>query len=407
MDVRFLRHAVGSATVVGLGESAHGSGEQFLVKHQMVRFLVEHMGFRTLAFEEDFAGGVAVDHYVLTGEGDPRQVVAGMSTPFWATEEILDLVRWMRSYNETHQDKVRFLGTDVVALRVGSFDAVADYVRRVAPDRVDELAAVLAPVRPNGSRPQHLMWYFSLPDNEKQRLVGHARSVYELVLGLPATRARLEREYVEQHARAILGWYVNYAAHGLGGERERAIADTIDWWRRVHGGKIAYWAANAHTAAAPAVTVRFPRLDLTSAFAGGYLRERLGRRYASVGTVFGSGAITSDYTRPAPHPVGPAPAGLLEATLGHAQVLDLHAPGLDWLAGPATMRMITPAYTDDDDGARYTMSVDSLRDAFDVLVHVGTTTPSRLLSLGGSGLSRAVGEEDVEQDRGDATRADA
>jgi hypothetical protein len=42
-------------------------------------------------------------------------------------------------------------------------------------------------------------------------------------------------------------------------------------------------------------------------------------------------------------------------------------------------RMILPSYNEDDDGSGYVMSVDSLRDAFDVLVYVRTTTATRLL----------------------------
>lgn len=387
-DLRPLRRVVGHATVVGLGEPTHGSREQFRTKHRMVRFLVEHMGFRTLAFEEDFASGVVLDRYVLTGDGDPRQLVADMSTPFWATEEIVDLLQWLRSHNETHRDKVRFLGTDIVALRDSSFDEVAGHVRRVAPDRLDELARDLTPIRPTRNRYAHMAWYFSLPDNEKQQLIDNARRVRQLVGGLPATGPRLEREYAEQHARAIVGWYVNYATDfsAFRTERELAVVDTIGWWQGVIGGKIAYWAANAHTAAAPVTTYQYPGAVLTGTFAGGYLRQRLGRRYVSIGTMFHEGAITSDYAAPSPHPIGPPPPSLLDYTLGQAArpdyLLDLHAPAHGparaWLRGPAATRMILPSYVEDDDGSRYTMSVDSLSGAFDAITHIRTTTPSRL-----------------------------
>lgn len=41
-----LRQLVGDAVVVGLGESAHGTHDQFTLKHQLARFLDERMGFR-------------------------------------------------------------------------------------------------------------------------------------------------------------------------------------------------------------------------------------------------------------------------------------------------------------------------------------------------------------------------
>lgn len=108
-ELESLRDVVGDASVVGLGESTRGSHEQFAIKHRMIRFLVEEMGFRTVGFEADFASGV-IDRYVITGEADPSQLVVQVSSPFWATEEILDLVEWMRDYTETHDDPVRFFG---------------------------------------------------------------------------------------------------------------------------------------------------------------------------------------------------------------------------------------------------------------------------------------------------------
>jgi erythromycin esterase len=44
---------VANAEVVGLGESTHAAHEQFAVMHRIVRFLVEEMGFRCVALEED------------------------------------------------------------------------------------------------------------------------------------------------------------------------------------------------------------------------------------------------------------------------------------------------------------------------------------------------------------------
>ena len=41
------------ASVVGLGESAHGAAEELTLKHRTLRLLVEDMGFRSVAWEED------------------------------------------------------------------------------------------------------------------------------------------------------------------------------------------------------------------------------------------------------------------------------------------------------------------------------------------------------------------
>ena len=51
-ELSHLRGAVRGAAIVGLGESAHGTHTQLRLKHRVARYLVEHLGFRTIAWEE-------------------------------------------------------------------------------------------------------------------------------------------------------------------------------------------------------------------------------------------------------------------------------------------------------------------------------------------------------------------
>lgn len=387
-DLRGLRHVVGSATVVGLGEAAHGSRELFRVKHRMVRYLVEHMGFRTVGFEQDFAWGTVIDQYVRTGEGDPRELVRGMSSPLWATEEILDLITWMRAYNTEHEDQVRFFGTDLLVLQQLSFDRVRAFVGRAAPDRRAELESQLGPLDLTGPYYQHFQWYAGRTSEEQLRLVEHGEAVVGLLESIDAGSSDMECQYARQHARAITGWYEYYrGSASLRPNRERFIADSVAWWKRLHGGRIAYWAANVHTGAAAETTFEMPGDTSTGAWAGSHLRERFGRRYVSIGTAFQRGTITSGWAPPAPVDVAAPPAHLLEAVLGRAEapdyLLDLreHAPRpvREWLAGPAQLRMVHPSYPGGDDAAGHTMSVDALSELFDAIVHIRDTTASRLL----------------------------
>src|SRR5262249_10621621 len=180
-DLDPLRDLVADARVVGLGESAHGTHELFTLKHRAARFLTERVGFRTLAWEENWGSGVAIDRYVVGGEGDPGSLVAAMSS-IWRSEEMLELVRWMRAYNLAPGDKLRFLGTDLTQLRQLLFDEIVQYVSDVAPQRLDELASHLDPLRLRGTPEEHIGWYLQQPD--KQLYIDRARAVYELVLGL-------------------------------------------------------------------------------------------------------------------------------------------------------------------------------------------------------------------------------
>jgi erythromycin esterase len=49
-DLQPLRPSIGDAAIVGLGESVHGAAEEIKLKHRTLRFLVEEMGFRSVAW---------------------------------------------------------------------------------------------------------------------------------------------------------------------------------------------------------------------------------------------------------------------------------------------------------------------------------------------------------------------
>jgi erythromycin esterase len=389
-DLRPLSRLAGDARVVGLGESAHGTREQFTLKHRAARFLTERMGFRTLAWEENWGSGVAIDRYVVGGEGDPRSLVADASS-VWRSEEMLDLVRWLRAYNLTHSDKIRFVGTDLTQLRQVLFDEIVAYVQDVAPRRLDELGSHLDPIRLHGTPEEHVGWYLRQPDKQPYR--DHARAVLDLVLDLvprlPSGASRVEPAYAVQHARTILGFYEYYAVLVLD-YRDRFMADTLTWWQRRTRHRVVYWAANVHTAASPRLTYSLPPFvpPTVAVVAGSHLRQRYGRRYVSIGTVFDHGEVLTGWETGAPSvfQIPPPSVAMVDRALGRAKypdyLLDLHAdappPVQQWLAGPATMRLIGSAYDATNDAA-YAMSVESWITAFDAILHLNRTTPTRLL----------------------------
>ncbi|WP_063001756.1 erythromycin esterase family protein [Nocardia mikamii] len=106
-DLAPLREMAGPATVVALGMSTRDTHELSVLAHRMLRYLVEYLGFRSLVLEGDDATSTAIDTYVRTGAGDPRALLAAARS-FWRTEELLDVVEWVRLYNRQHPgDPVR------------------------------------------------------------------------------------------------------------------------------------------------------------------------------------------------------------------------------------------------------------------------------------------------------------
>ena len=97
-DLQAFGAMIGDARVVGLGEPTHGSREVFQLKHRLVEYLAERKGFSVFAIEASAPDTEHVNRYVLEGVGDSRDVIARMGFWTWHTQEVHDLVVWMRAW---------------------------------------------------------------------------------------------------------------------------------------------------------------------------------------------------------------------------------------------------------------------------------------------------------------------
>jgi erythromycin esterase-like protein len=152
-DLRPVGEMVGDARIVSLGEATHGSREIFRMKHRLLEFLVREKGFTAFAIEASFSDCLAINDYVLHGKGDPEQALSGQG--FWTcdTEEVLDLIRWMRRHNEDPKNarKLRFYGFDVQRPASAAEKAHA-YLEQAVPGITAPLKEALAVLRSKPDR---------------------------------------------------------------------------------------------------------------------------------------------------------------------------------------------------------------------------------------------------------------
>ena len=114
-DLAAMGKLLKGVKVVGMGEATHGTSEFFAMKHRMFRYLVEEQGFTVFGLEASMPDCMAMDDYVLNGKGDPKAAVSSQGFWTWTTQEVLDLIKWMRSYNidPKHKKKLRVVGYDM------------------------------------------------------------------------------------------------------------------------------------------------------------------------------------------------------------------------------------------------------------------------------------------------------
>ena len=384
-DLQPLKALVGDARVVALGEATHGTREFFRCRHRLVEFLVAELGFTTVAIEAAWAESRAVNDYVLQGTGDPATALAGMY--FWTcnTEEVVDLVAWMRRYNAdpVHEPKLTFAGIDAQFTPAATRE-VLGYLGRVDPGYAAEVGPILAPLH------EVYLDYQTLPPAEVDAL---SRTLVGVAARLRAEARRyVVRSSAEawrlacRHARVLV---LADGQRRAGDDarrytlRDRAMAEGVDWLLAAGGphAKVVVWAHNAHVARDP-----------TGLFGGAV--ETMGMRLARthgldlvvVGFAFGEGAFQAMVAeRPGAYAlrevaVGPSPAGSLDAALADvalpAFALDLR--GLDgeaarWFGAPRVTRE-TGAVYEGEEAMRLTI-VPAAR--CDALVFVARTTRAR------------------------------
>ncbi|MFF1822121.1 erythromycin esterase family protein [Kribbella sp. NPDC058245] len=99
--------------LLALGEPTHQENQLLYLRNELFQQLVMEEGYRTITLESDCLLGLVVADYVTSGVGELDDVMArGFSHEWGGLKGNRELVQWMRSYNETHAEQVRFAGFD-------------------------------------------------------------------------------------------------------------------------------------------------------------------------------------------------------------------------------------------------------------------------------------------------------
>lgn len=368
-----LRGIVGDAEIVAFGETTRASSEIDRYRLRAFQFMVEELGFRALAINDDAIVAERLDDLVRGADEDPAEAL-GAAWPPWRTEETVEVLQWMRAYNREHPaDPVRLFGIKPAGAQSYHYDAVLDYVRRTAPERLDELKAHLAPPRSAHKIDEHVQRFRGI--HPGRPFAESARDARDLVAALPEDP---ERDHVLRYAQVILDHHSGSVAAGI--DWDAAMSNGADAILRHYertGAKTVYWDGIALTANATGMAVKVGA-GRPFTTVGGHLRERLGSKYLSVLIAFGEGEIHGGVKIPAPS------ADYAEAHLpdGEPFVLDLREEALDevgkWLRGSRRIRLVPGVYDPAEDEKHHVVAP-SLTEWFDALAYFPRISPTTLL----------------------------
>lgn len=382
-DMMPLKARLKDARVVAMGEATHATREFFQFKHRMFEFLVEELGFTVFGMEANWPESLEVNAYVLEGKGDAREAVGRLAFAAWQTEEVLDLIGWMRQYNQdpAHTQKLKFYGFDMQAQQ-GAESNVLAYLRRVDPEYRDAAAETFAVLGEYPNNPAYIDGPAEVRRRTAESLAAMLRRFDERKPEYIARSGEVEWTMARQNMVIVKQAEVKLADQGDPGRhfRDQAMAENVKWIldQEEPGTKIMLWAHDGHIAG-DAQGYR-PM--------GAHLHEIFGGQAVLCGFVFQEGGFRAgdidgdalrDFT------VGPQPQGSLGATFAAIGAplfaIDLrHLPNgkvADWFDAPHITWYIGAGYTATTPGAWF-LPIRAAR-AFDMLIFVAKTTPSRPL----------------------------
>lgn len=291
-DLAFLSEKIKDAEIVGLGESTHGTSEIFTMKHRLFRFLVERHGFTTFLLEGHVGASYRINEYIHTGKGDPVELVKNIGFWTWSTEELLELVKWMKKYNEgvSSQKKLSFIGVDIQG--VMEEINVLDSLSRSMPELHKELMTTYQPIRSVGEKLSKGDYFEGFRDSLKmlapkaQDALKKIETSQDLISKNTSSSNYHWLLFMGKSVDNYLSFYNVMMNRKIEDpfflSRDSLMATNIKYIRKyLNIGKAAYWAHNAHIANA--------HFDLLGNMVGWYLKKEYGDNYKTIGFSFEKG----------------------------------------------------------------------------------------------------------------------
>jgi erythromycin esterase len=377
-DLQPLEKLLDGVRIVGLGEGSHGTREHFQMKHRLIRFLVERMGFSVFAIEAGSDACLNINDYVRYGKGNRDEALASQSYWTWDTEEVTALIDWMRAYNLACEKgaECAFLGFDIKPV-TGACEKLMKLLAPIAGadgDRIYKIAEECGRVGRPEKQPETLsgaLWLLGwITANE-----------------IPVTRAtRPDTFRLLRNSAALLCQYL----HFIGGANQNAVRDrhmAENVIRLVSGlpaqSKVILWAHNGHIANG------FEWKNM-----GRWLREAYGSLYYALGFALGGGSFQSRLFNRVDGSVGPLTAfevpeicgSLWECDFKKIQTgnyfLDLRsscarsAPIREWASAQRPLLMLDEAY-DPVNGRQHYEIPCTLSESYDGILYTEHTERAR------------------------------
>lgn len=269
-DLSVLRKLVGNSKVVALGEVSHGSSEIFKMKHRIMKYLAKNKNFNVFSIEGNMPEAYKLNDYIIDGKGNPTELIKGMYFWTWQTQEVLDMVNWMKSYNNG-AEKIQFTGFDVQQF-TGAINELDEAFKdnKETCNILRELRHKLETIQIVSQKALKL----TVTDEERKSILMSIDSINHFIDN--STYKLKTKKWLTQNAK-IITQFIDISLTS----RDKYMSENLLWIKSHNPkSKVVIWAHNAH-------------IQKSGDSMGKYLSDSLKSDYLSIGFAFYKGMYTA------------------------------------------------------------------------------------------------------------------
>jgi len=288
----FLNEKLKNAEVIGLGEATHGTKEFFELKSRVFKYLVQNQNIKLFGIEANFAACYDINKYVLTGEGDAKEALSRNGYWVWQSQEVLDLIEWMKNYNKgkSADQMIQFYGYDmqdatscVIWLDKYLSKYIPNFDKSLLPEKIEENKIAIRKLDDKGLDEMQ-----KINLNKLNKLEEFVLSKETELFKQDSTDYKFAKQTIAV-LRQKLNYFREQDFNTAYSYRDSSMTQNIKWIRESNNnGKIMLWAHNGHIGKGT-----FSEDFKSGNWMGTHLNKLYGQKYYNIGFSFSEGGFVA------------------------------------------------------------------------------------------------------------------
>ncbi len=235
-DLAALDDVVSTSKIVMLGEGTHGTREFTLLKKRIISYLVSDLDFDIIALEANMPEVKLLNEYLASNSDIEADKLEGLKFWMYRSDEFFELVKWIHSYNQKSEKKIKLTGFDMQYLN----QSVKDLVSFSSMDSnlltlVSELEKSLPSRFENNSNRNESI---AIAESIKSYIIKNKNSKFFMSKNIPWGIQSCEI-IIQVLKYEVKETYSKY--------RDEKMAENISWISKQNpSSKIIVWAHNGH-----------------------------------------------------------------------------------------------------------------------------------------------------------------